>query len=444
LDRNCEKYHYVNLKSNFKGKLVYNSKISTTSHNGVQREILSHLNHTETSHDLEVLALNDLLRDNLNFYCNFFLRAPRNHFIHLEFNQLSLEHSKCEQNNIRLYSNFTQTSLNSLESYYSKRPNPFIRLCSAAQAHANHHLDYASDKNMVVAEFYEESIANSSFSCQNAQNRICFLTSDLKHELNKPALTNKNENDRFFNQLIIELQAKSYKKFYFEIRYFFYRLDSSSLSSLSTNSITYTNSESKWKNFLRKIELTTNSREKNQYEDEKAELDINFESDSYSNRQASFLDEHDNFSTEQKCQFKCFNSHSEEGDDGDELNKKLFNTSYVCLDESLVCDGDVQCIFNDADEANCPFKLNSKTILIVLCTLFCFTLTVLLIFYFYRKVINLINSIKEPTTVVKSQSTITKSNSSNHVHHNLSHSKNIKYKRASQIEPHESDIDIRP
>lgn len=185
LSRMCQRSVYSNLKSQYKGKLAYAAPnesylYSNQPTSGLQVELISFLNqsvinqlvlsdieklHLENDdkiikHYLELVKLRESLKSNLNFYCKFFLKAPRNYFIHLEFAQLSLgqpstpyrESDKvsmkqklrtnrnsngsvtaCDENNIKLYSNFTRWSgYSSLSKFFNDKPMPFIRFCPSA------------------------------------------------------------------------------------------------------------------------------------------------------------------------------------------------------------------------------------------------------------------------------------------------------------------------
>ena len=51
-------------------------------------------------------------------------------------------------------------------------------------------------------------------------------------------------------------------------------------------------------------------------------------------------------SEEVACEFKCPSSVSASN-----------RTVNVCLSSEVLCDGEINCIFNDADELNCKFSL---------------------------------------------------------------------------------------
>ena len=337
---------------------------------------------------IELETLKDTIRSNVNFYCKFFLKAPKNSFIHLEFAQLSLgqpletaasksnggeeDYTPCDENNIKLYSNFTRFGLNTLESYFHTKPSPLLRLCSTKMKNltpppqspsppsrlANNKRNSAAayppppsqlDKSLVVAEFYEESIVNSSFSCYDAKNRICFLTSDIRSELNpsRPSLAaaalNLNAQlEDFHNQMAIELLANNLNKLYFEIKYYFYRIDQPPEVSVKSEAVA-----------AGVTDWSTSSSAKKMYWKSLVKNRIGLDRNSIGNEMSrnSNAVEAENEQQQQHCDFKCFT--------GVLVNAELANSSIasqvkrICLDESLVCDGEVDCIFNGLDEFNC-------------------------------------------------------------------------------------------
>ncbi|CAF0913972.1 unnamed protein product [Brachionus calyciflorus] len=284
----------------------------------------------------EIDNLKLVLFDNLNFNCRYNIKAPKNNYIHIEFADLRLS-KNCDHNNIRLYSNFSLTNPNmDLSQIFLSRPAPFIRLCSS---------ETQQSENLIIAEFFEESISNSSFSCFNSKNRICFMTSELASDINPYKKKFKRTN--FFNNLLIDIKSDDVKKFNFEIKYNFY----------SVNIPSYKNDIIE-KNYKQQIHSE-------QHFDSITLLDSKTE--------------YENMFTNEKCEFKCYTI-----DDIDEYN--LFNSSFkICIDESLVCDNEVHCVFNGLDEINCPIKLKSKTILMVLCSIFGFSLSLLFIFCIYNR-----------------------------------------------------------
>lgn len=237
----------------------------------------------------------------------------------------------------------------------------------------------------MIAEFYEESIINSSFACYNSKNKICFLTSDIKHQLNPvnkitadPAVNTQQQQyqrpfgpnliisppiitpviNEFSNHLVVELLCNNLNKFFFEIKYFFYKIDSPQSERYgSDDSALFLSSAVRempvieepaertsvegltWKKILKKIEITDK-----QVNQEYVNSETSAESD--------FVGiEDDRMLNSMTCDFRCYLSHN-----GSVNSKQL----RVCLDETLVCDGEVNCIFNDLDEINCNIRILFK------------------------------------------------------------------------------------
>lgn len=254
-------------------------------------------------------SLNAILIENLNFNCKFNIRAPKNHFIHIEFSELLIPKS-CEHNSIKMYSSFSHwNTTSSLENFFSVRPVPFMRLCPT-----NEHLNRKNtletsteSQNMVVAEFFEDSLANSSFSCLSSKNKICFLTNEIKNELN-PFKFKTRSAKGFFNNLIIDIISDNLDKFYFEIKYHFYKIEFSGADS----------SARKLKSESSDVSDTSDRG-----------LFSGLKNDKYDS-----------------CDFKC-------GVADSSSHTSQENDFHICLDESLVCDQEVHCIYSDFDEVNC-------------------------------------------------------------------------------------------
>lgn len=317
VNRNCNKLQFSNLKTNLKGKLVYLS-----ANYGTQGELSEFLNKTKSEYNYQELVpaylsdeakiqkeinnLKSVLFDNLNFNCRFNINAPKNSFIHVEFSELYLPET-CEHNSIRLYSNFSNSDYDSLslDGYFVSRPSPFIRLCPPSNKQESSFANLDDKKeNMVVAEFFDESIANSSYSCFSSKNKICFLTSDLSNELNP--LNTRLKHADFRNNLVVEIVADKLEKFYFEIKYHFYKIDFNA--------------------DLRRLQLL-DSFKRNSKQQDYEQYD-------------SLQSDDDKILKNENCDFKCFTS-------------KMNGSLPICLDETLVCDDEVNCVYNDLDEANC-------------------------------------------------------------------------------------------
>ena len=149
VDRDCSRIVKTNPKSKHKGKLVYRQ----SEHNfgyGTQKELLQFLNKTKRDlnyyesipkylssddrYKREIENLNYILIDNLNFACKFYISAPLNTFIHTQFTELLLP-SNCQENQLRLYSNFSRVN-SSLENWANFKQNPFLKLCSTTNENA--------------------------------------------------------------------------------------------------------------------------------------------------------------------------------------------------------------------------------------------------------------------------------------------------------------------
>ncbi|RNA36355.1 dorsal-ventral patterning tolloid 1, partial [Brachionus plicatilis] len=345
-DRNCEQFLVKDFKSKSKAKIVYKSEPGL----GIQSELLKFINGTksefsyhdnlqfyqspETKTQREIDNLKLVLFDNLNFHCKFNIIPPKNNFIHIEFADLFIS-GNCDHNNIKLYSNFSLIDQNlNFKYFYYNRPSPFIRLCASNQP---------KSQNLIIAEFFEESIANSSFNCFNSKNKICFLTSEISHKLNPYKKKFKKTN--FFNNLLIEIKSDKLKRFYFEIKYNFF----------SVNLPTYRNDIIE-KNYKEQIAQASRH-------DSKHLID----------NKIIYETMYDNVD----CDFKCYTV--------EDAENKSNNVIQMCIDSSLVCDDEVHCIYNGLDESNCPLKLRPRTIFIILCSIFTFTMTVLFIFSIYKK-----------------------------------------------------------
>lgn len=181
---------------------------------------------------------------------------------------------------------------------------------------------------MVVAQFYDDSIANSSFACVDPRSKICFLTSEINDELNlfkrvgQQQQQQKSTRSRsartsqyFYNSLVVEIVSSRVEELEFEIKYNFFKIDMSVVTSLSSSSSS---------------------------------------SDS-SNSTVSANSEKLFSSSKRNCDFRCFKpeSLSAESPNGNNSKSSIRSPVRVCLDESLVCDGELHCMFNNLDEINC-------------------------------------------------------------------------------------------
>lgn len=454
VDRNCDKFMFntkdLNKMATHKGKLMY-MPISY----GIQIELAKFVNKSKDDlifydslpsylsnddrHKRELDNLDWILADNLNFRCKFLIRAPVNHFVHIEFSDLSMQQN-CDENYIKMFSNFTRSNVTSLDAYFvhkQQRPSPFLRLCLSSNLDAakkppapppssvpppSPTQDMADQTqrsgNMIVAEIFDESIANSSFNCYKAMNKICFLTSELRNEFKKfksAELTVDDvdeSGDDFYNSLVLEIHTKKLKRFYFEIKYHYFRiLDYEDMIGLTTATSL---SSAHTAGTLNRTRIVNN-----RYHKSSRKYKLLAGTGGYHQRAAN------------SCDYKCYVPLGDGVGGGNGHDHGAQNQTHVkiCLDESLFCDNEIQCIFNDLDETNCPVKLNSKTILIVLCSTFVFTLSVLLLFYVYRKYLVYFHHVNTHAGRGLPPGGLKKSNSSN-----VYVKKSVHYSKANQSE----------
>lgn len=188
---------------------------------------------------------------------------------------------------------------------------------------------------MIVAQFFDDSIANSSFTCVDPRSKICFLTSDINDELNlyKKVVVSTQQQSHvaghqqyFYNTLIVDIVSNRVEEVEFEIKYNFFTIDMSVVSPSSGERQQSNNKSSNEK-------LVTSA------------------------------------SSKRNCDFKCFKPLELSNANN---SKSMIKTMRVCLDDSLVCDGEIQCMLNNLDELNCKnftflLTLNSwKSFLLIL------------------------------------------------------------------------------
>lgn len=268
---------------------------------------------------------------NLNFQCKFHIKAPKNKFIYIEFKEFHLSKKQCNQNFIKLYSFYSKRTTNIMSSNFEQPQLPFISLCTADTNKSDQFKNQTFKRNMVTAHFFKEANINQALSCYNSKSKVCFMSNELENDLNP--YTSLNASNRllkkeFFNEIVIDIMASELKYFYFELKYHFFEIDFDKII------------------FMEK----SVSRELN--------------ANQFTFRRIVSND---------KCAFRC------------PMSKMYNNISLqICLDETLICDNEVDCIFSESDELNCPLKLNVKIILLVLCTVFSFTFMVLLISFLYK------------------------------------------------------------
>ena len=181
-----------------------------------------------------------------------------------------------------------------------------------------------SQQNMIVAEFFDEAVDNASLSCYNSRNKVCFMTNDVVnsqnpfHVYHQASDNNKKKmlvDAEFYNDVVIEITAENMNELVFDIKYHFYFID-------------LNDQEPKNKMLVNGL-LGSESTEASKKSTLKSIFDP-----------ADLLSLGD--SVKSDCVFKC-----PQAVNGNNRSLK------ICLDETLVCDGEVNCIYNDYDEINC-------------------------------------------------------------------------------------------
>jgi hypothetical protein len=282
IDRQCEEYVLKKSMEN-KGRIICDK----ANEFGVQSELLAMKMEEDFSNKKrESISLGDemdnlksILLKNLNFFCRFTIEVPTNEFVKLEFTDIYLP-QECNKDYVKIFANFSKTQVG-LNDFFLKRPSPFIKFCSSSN------FSRKNEKKIVVSEFFDTSVAQSSFGCIKSKNKICLMTSDINNALN-PLFKTKSSIIRdinFSNNFFIEIVSENLNGFYFEIKYHFYSVDFTTL----------------------------------------------FKEDALVFKQNSSF----------KCDFKCKSSN--------ETSKNLT----ICLSKSLVCDKEVDCIYDNSDEQDC-------------------------------------------------------------------------------------------
>ena len=310
MDRMCNKLIVPNIKSKMnKGKIVYFSP----QLGGVQNYSLNN-----NKSDL----FQSVVSENLNFHCKFHLKAPKNKFIYIEFNNFQFPNRECNSNYIRLNSYYSKKNA----SLSNKYDIPMISLC---RNNNNNNIEAnQSNRNMLTAHFTKESNINQALACYNLNNKVCFMTNELEDEMNpytslSDRLISKKE---FFNELVVEIMANDIEKFNFEIKYHFFEIDFERI--IFTNRV-----NNKLSSSLSPTSSSSSSSSSSSLNDMNY-----FIGNSRINDQFSFR----RIITNDKCQFRC------------QLAKTNSNFTFqMCLDETLVCDNEIDCIFNESDEFNC-------------------------------------------------------------------------------------------
>lgn len=177
------------------------------------------------------------------------------------------------------------------------------------------------------------------------------MTSEIKHDLNW--LTRGVENkpstnapitttyvDYFYNSLVIEVVSNRVLHVGFDIKYNFFKIEydislsPSSASSSSSSSIS---------------NLTTISKQKLVF----SKRNCDFKCFTGANEQQQPFAA----STVTSAQSALFNDSSSQTTTLTMSSPRRAATSMrVCIDESLVCDGEIHCMFNNFDEMNCKYR----------------------------------------------------------------------------------------
>ena len=250
-----------------------------------------------------------MLKANLNFHCKFHLEAPKNHFIYTEFIDFSIG-KNCPHNYIKLYSNFSIDR--PFDENIPKASLPFISLCNIEKklSDSKNKFSIHPDKNMITAFFTKEIYVNPTLSCYNSNNKVCFMTNELTNDLN-PFSNQQNHPGHFYNELVIEILADNLQDFYYDIKYHFFSINLKSHNEIS-------------------IPFNKNG----------------------NNSQARDLSSNSNAFKSDFILFKCSSA----------LNN-LNKTIEIFLDENMVCDSEIDCIYNDFDEFNCKITLYKSQII---------------------------------------------------------------------------------
>ncbi len=339
MDRMCNKLIVPNIKSKMnKGKIVYYSP-----HAGGVQNYTPELNNNKSN---LLLLFQSVVSENLNFHCKFHLKAPKNKFIYIEFNNFQFPNRECNSNYIRLNSYYSKKNA----SLSNKYDIPMISLCRNNNNNNNNIEANQSNRNMLTAHFTKESNINQALSCYNLNNKVCFMTNELEDQMNpytslSDRLISKKE---FFNELVVEIMANDIEKFNFEIKYHFFEID--------FERIVFTN---RVNNKLSSLSSTASS--------SSSSNDMNyFLGNSRLNDQFSFR----RIIANDKCQFRC------------QLAKTNSNFTFqMCLDETLVCDNEIDCIFNESDEFNCKLIIIKRYFI---CLLY-MHISISLIYFFKNK-----------------------------------------------------------
>ncbi len=290
VERNCEDLVLSKQSDSLKGAIAYKPDTKT----GIQTELINVFDEVSIKTSSEYKQYVDMLRSNRNFHCRFRLEAPRNHFVYVEFVDFKIA-KNCEQNSIKLYSKFSAVK------EFNKSDKPFIKFCNLDNVDL---VDLPNrighDSGMITAFFGTETTVSPTLSCYKSNNKICFMTSEFENELN-PFSVGPSEVG-FFNEVVIEIEANSLDELFYQIRYHYFMIDFERVDNLESD-------------------LSVASRK----------LGVKTRSDERFGQDATI-----------QCDFKCPKAVSNSNRSVD-----------ICVSDIMVCDGEIDCIFNDADELNC-------------------------------------------------------------------------------------------
>ena len=319
VNRNCSRFLNKNANSASKGKIIhltssaYGTQSSTTSGGGGVDTLAPKENNLEVVYnrsrkdDAEFISQLQIM--NRNFHCEFHIRAPSNSFVHLEFYELRLSPTNCDTNNIKLYSSFTELSTESNSvSTPNVKPTYLFTICGNNSSLVSFSPDpefYVP--NSVGIKHVVDIAANAWYPCHpDKANPICLMTNKLKNRVNASSFDYSimEGGASFYNDIVLNIDANDLTHFHFDIKYKFFKVEvvADDLSSGSN----------------------------------KGDTNI------FPSQLTSFLSIYDK--KEGDCVFKCNSS---------ERNDQNVSFIYCLLDESLLCDGEIDCLIDFSDEVDC-------------------------------------------------------------------------------------------
>jgi len=292
VERGCEGLVVAKLGNELKGSIAYRPETSL----GVQAELVNVFAEVSIKTSSEYKQYVDMLRANRNFHCRFRLQAPMNHFAYVELVDFSIG-KNCEQNAIRLFSNFSGERRED-EVLVRKKAGPFIRLCNLDNPDL---VDLpnriGSGSSMITAFFSKETTVSPTLSCYKSNNKVCFMTNELENKMNP--FTAGSGGLSFFNEVIIEVEASNLDEMFYEVRYHYFTIAAEAVDD--------------------------------------GELVVTSKKQAVKTRSGQEM--------RTDCDFRCPEAVSNSNRSVD-----------VCVSGKMVCDGEIDCIFNDADELNCKWE----------------------------------------------------------------------------------------